>query len=190
MMKHEMYEFTLVLDGVDDQTDGLEDQLFEAQCDDALINFRNGTVYLDFSRKSTSIEESIISAIQAGERVAAGPKVISILPDDLVTEAEIAHRLKKTRQAVSLWVKKARRQENPFPNPVSGLSDKSPMWRWGEVVQWLHVHRLIKDKKILDSATFIEHANAVLGERDPKIKAYRHNILNRLQQPTNTKFIS
>ncbi|ACJ18789.1 hypothetical protein [Coxiella burnetii] len=38
------------------------------------------------------------------------------------------------------------------------------MWRWGEVVQWLCRHRLIKDKKTLEAAQFIGHANAVLGE--------------------------
>ena len=181
-MKKAVYEFTLVLDGVDDATPGLEDQLFKAGCDDALINFRSGTVYLDFSREANAIDEVIISAIQAVESIPARAKVISILPDDLVTEAEIACRLKKTRQAVSLWVKKARRQDKPFPKPVSGLSGKSPLWRWGEVVQWLYSHQLIRDKKMVEAAQFIEHANAVLGERDPKIKAYRHNILNQLQQ--------
>ena len=70
----------------------------------------------------------------------------------------------------------------PFPNPVSKLSDKSPMWRWFEVVEWLYCQHLIRDKKMLQFAKFIGHINAVLGERDPEIRAYRHNILSQLQK--------
>lgn len=40
------YQFTLVLDGVDENTTNLDDILFEAGCDDALINYKTGTVYL------------------------------------------------------------------------------------------------------------------------------------------------
>ena len=93
MKKLDTYEFTLVLDGVDDQTVGLEDQLFEAGFDDALINFRNGTVYLDFSRESTSIDDAVISAIKSIENSKLGVRVISILSDDIVNELEIAKML-------------------------------------------------------------------------------------------------
>lgn len=180
MKKLDTYEFTLVLDGVDDQTEGLEDQLFEAGCDDALINFRNGTVYLDFSREATSIDEAVISAIKSVENSKLGAKVISILPDDLVSESEIAKRLDTNRQTVSLWVKRERRQAIPFPNPISKLTEKSPMWRWYDVVKWLHQNELIKDQKVVDLAMFIENINAVLGERDPEVQQYRHQILTKL----------
>lgn len=182
MKRTECYEFTVVLDQVDDQTPGLEDQLFEAGCDDALINFRGGTVYLDFCREATSFEEAVISAIQAVESIPAMPQVMSILPDDLVTETDIAKRLGKSRQTVSLWVKRERRQTHPFPNPVSKLSDRSPMWRWFDVVEWLYQNHVVRDKKLVDSAKFIEHINVVLGERDPEIQAYRHHLLDRLKR--------
>jgi hypothetical protein len=181
MKKLEAYEFTLVLDRVDDQTEGLEDQLFEAGCDDALINFRNGTVYLDFNREAPSAEDAVISAIKDVEKSTLGAKVISILPDDQVNAAEIAKRLNKSRQIVSLWVKRERRQGLPFPNPVSKLTDTSPMWRWYDVVDWLYQNQLIKDQKVVDFAKFIENINAVLGERDPKVQEYRHQILQKLK---------
>lgn len=38
------YQFTLVLKNINEHTDSLEDSLFEAGCDDALINFRNKDV--------------------------------------------------------------------------------------------------------------------------------------------------
>lgn len=181
MKNKEFFEFTLVLDNVDDQTENLEDYLFDAACDDALINFRNGTVYLDFHRESESLEDAVISAIKDVESTSLNAKVISILPDDLVSETEIAARLNKSRQTVSLWVKRERRQDTPFPNPVSRLSDKSPLWRWYDVTKWLFQQHMIKDMEIVESAMFIENINAVLGERDQNIKKYRHHILNKLQ---------
>jgi len=183
MKSIETYEFTLVLDGVDDKTASLEDQLYAAECDDALINFRNGTVYLDFCREAASLEDAVISAIQAVESIPVKPTVISILPDDLVTETEIAKRLGKSRQTVSLWIKRERRQDKPFPNPISKLTEKSPMWRWYDVVQWLDQQQMIEDSAIVDSAKLLEHLNAVLDEREPEVKKYRHNLLRRLQQP-------
>lgn len=181
MKKLDTYEFTLILDGVYDQTEGLEDQLFEAGCGDALINFRNGTVYLDFNREATSVDEAVISAIKSVENSKLGAKVISILPDDLVSESEITKRLDTNRQTVSLWVKRERRQEIPFPNPISKLTEKSPLWRWYEVVKWLHQNKLMKNQKVVDLALFIENINAVLGERDPEIQQYRHQILKKLK---------
>jgi hypothetical protein len=178
----EVYEFTLVLEGVNDKTPHLEDILFEAGCDDALINFRNSTVYLDFSRSDSTLENAVLSAILAVEGCNLGAKVIRILPDDLVSASDIAKRLNKDRQLVSLWVKGERRQSQlPFPPPVLKLSEKSPMWRWYSVVKWLYQQNLIADQKIVDYAKFLENINAVLDERDPEIKAYRHKILNKLE---------
>lgn len=185
-MKNEIFEFTLVLDTVDDRTENLEDHLFDAGCDDALINFRNGTVYLDFQRAGRSLEDTVISAINHIEGSRLNARVISILPDNLVSESEIAARLNKPRQTISLWVKKERRKNTHFPNPVSRLSDKSPLWRWHEVVQWLFQQKIIKDSHIVDSAKFIENINAVLGARDQKIQEYRHHILNKLKESSRT----
>ena len=182
MRKTEPYEFTLVLTGVDDQTVHLEDQLFEAGCDDALINFRNGTVYLDFQREAGSLEEAVISAIRAIESSEVGARIISVLPDNVVSEADIAKRLEKGRQIVSLWTKRERRASKPFPDPILKLSDKSPMWRWYDVVQWLFQQRLINDQDIVETAKFIENINAVLDERDASIRNYRQHILNELIQ--------
>jgi len=179
----EIFEFTLVLDGVDENTDGLEDALFEAGCDDALINFRDRTVYLDFDREDSSLEKAVLSAIQAVENCGLGAKIIRILPDDLVNISDISKRLGKDRQLVSLWMKGERRQRGlPFPPPVLKLSEKSPMWRWYLVVKWLQEQNLIHDTKIVDDAKFLEHINAVLDERDPEVKKYRHALLKSLEK--------
>ncbi|MDF1795318.1 MAG: hypothetical protein P1U63_02145 [Coxiellaceae bacterium] len=61
------------------------------------------------------MEAAVISAINAIESMPAAAHVISMSPDNLVTEVEIAKRLNKPRQSVSLWVKRVRRQNPAFP---------------------------------------------------------------------------
>lgn len=180
MMNQTNYHFTLVLSGVDEDTPGLEDKLYDANCDDALVNFRNSAVYLDFDRASTSFEDAVIEAIKDAESAKLQVTVINVAPDNLVSEAEIAKRLALKRQAVSLWVKGVRRNQNPFPKPVMKLTEKSPLWKWSEVAQWLQKNNQLEDPQIVDDALFIENINAALEERDAKIRKSRTAILKKL----------
>jgi transcriptional regulator with XRE-family HTH domain len=174
------YNFTLILGEVNDKTEGLEDALFEAGCDDALINSRNGTVYLDFDRIADNFEDAVISAIKQVESTSLNIVVISVAPDDYVSESEIAKRLAVNRQAISLWVRGARRAKNPFPTPVMKLTEKSPLWRWYEVAQWLYQQEKIDDIEIIDIAKCIETLNIALTERDTGIQRYRKKLIKRL----------
>ena len=61
------FHFVLVLRDVNEDTPWLEDVLFEAGCDDALISYKNGVVSLTFDRKASNIEYAIISAIETIE---------------------------------------------------------------------------------------------------------------------------
>src|SRR5438105_7503687 len=99
------YQFTLVLKNVHEKTHDLEDSLFESHCDDALINYKNGTVYLEFDRKASSLEEAVVSAIQNVQASSINAEVANVAPENFVTESEIANRLKTSRQTVSLWIK-------------------------------------------------------------------------------------
>ena len=56
------------------------------------------------------------------------------------------------------------------------------MWHWYEVIKWLSKQRLIKDKKMIESALFIASINTVLSERTPEILEYRHAILQQLKK--------
>ncbi|NNM60387.1 MAG: DNA-binding protein [Legionellales bacterium] len=176
------YEFTLVLSGVDENTDDLEDCLFEAGCDDALINFRNGTVYLDFIREEKSLELAILSAIKQIETMPLAAKVTSVAPENLVSESEIAKRLKLKKQAVSLWSKGLRRNRPRFPHPVMKLSDTSPLWRWHEVVAWSLKNQIVNDPAMLDEAILIESLNLVLEERSAPAKELRESLLAKLRK--------
>lgn len=55
--------FTIVIRDARTDTPGLEDRLFTAGCDDALVCSHNKTVYLEFDREADSAEIAIRSAL-------------------------------------------------------------------------------------------------------------------------------
>lgn len=176
-----IYQFTLVLDGVDEKTLGLEDALFEAGCDDALINYKNGVVYLDFDREGEDLERTIISAIKNVEAAGVGAKIVSVAPEHLVSLSDIAERVSITRQAVSLLMQGSRGSGN-FPKPMLKISNKSPLWRWSSVAEWFYQQGKINDHSIIDSANVVEDINAALELRNKKSFAHKRAILNELEK--------
>lgn len=75
-MKHNpKHHFVLVLRGVNQDTPMLEDALFEAGCDDALIGYKNGEVFLTFEREARDLETAVASAVQAIEAAPIHTKV-------------------------------------------------------------------------------------------------------------------
>ena len=182
MKKNKLHQFTLILKNVNENTPDLEDSLYEAGCDDALINFRNNAVFLDFDRTANSFEEAIISAIKAVEASSVKAVVTSVAPEDLVTMSEAAKRINKTRQILFLWIREERRRSSdmPFPQPTMKLTDRSPLWKWREIVEWLYFHNLVQEKELIDRAVFIENLNAVLDERDSGVRKLRKILLERI----------
>ncbi|MBP9727627.1 MAG: DNA-binding protein [Gammaproteobacteria bacterium] len=178
--KQNRYSFSLVLKNIDQQTPALEDSLYESGCDDALINFRNNTVYLDFDREAESLENAVLSAIHDVESSSIGAIVACVTPEDLVSESDIAKRINKKRQIVSLWVKGERRTHHPFPHPIMKLTDRSPFWQWHQIVKWLYDNKLLAKKEVVENAYFLMNLNAALGQRDPRIMHYRQSLLQRL----------
>lgn len=94
-----LYHFTLVLDGVDKNTLNLEDILYSAGCDDSLINFRNGNVYLDFDREAPSLEQAIIKTIKQVETSYKNAIIICVASDNFATVGDIAKQSKDYRHA-------------------------------------------------------------------------------------------
>lgn len=178
---NKVYQFTLVLDGVDDQTPNLEDSLFEVGCDDALINYKNGTVYLDFDREDKDLEHAIISAIKAVESADLGAKILSVAPEHLVSLSDIAERVSMSRQAVSLFVL-GERGTKDFPKPILKIANKSPLWRWSMVAEWFYRQQKIKDHEVIDFANVIEDINAALDSRNKESLVHRQKILNELER--------
>lgn len=148
------YSFTLVLAGVSEITDALENAIFEAGCDDATLASRDGVVFLDFDREARSFRQAIFSAIRDVHR--AGCEVARIEPDDYVTAAEIARRVGRTRENIRQLVL-GLRGAGDFPRPVAGLKTRSPLWRWTEVARWFSRRNLLdrpaRNEENLNAAT-------------------------------------
>lgn len=59
----EIYQFTLQLEDIQEISDEIQDILFEAGCDDALLHSRYNKVFLDFDREGESFKDAVKSAI-------------------------------------------------------------------------------------------------------------------------------
>jgi hypothetical protein len=130
------WAFTLVLSGVRAVTDEIENALFEAGCDDALLCTRDGAIYLDFDREAPSFREAVLSAIADVEEAGIGARVARVEPDELVTMAEIARRSGRSRENIRQLVT-GLRGPGDFPLPLASLKQRSPIWRWTDVSRWL-----------------------------------------------------
>jgi hypothetical protein len=129
-----VHDFTLVVAGLDPESEELADALFEAGCDDATFGSVDSVGYGDFHREAPTAAEAIDSAIRAVESV-VGLGVLRVEPDDLVTLSEIAERLGRTRESVRLLVA-GERGPGDFPPPASHLRSRNRLWRWSEVALW------------------------------------------------------
>lgn len=129
------YHFTVVVRDARVDMDGLEDRLFVAGCDDALICSYNQTVYLEFDRKANSAEEAIQSARQ--NILAAGFTQLIVQEAGVSTLSEMAERAGVSRAALSLYAKN-KRGDGYFPSPIYGVAAGSALYSWPEVAEWLY----------------------------------------------------
>ena len=130
-----VWDFTLIVEGRDLSEQAVFDALCEAGCHDALVGVSNGTQYLDFDREALTLEEAVTSAIHDIEQV-SGLHVVRFVDPDLVSMAEIAQRVGRTRESVRLLVNGERGPGN-FPSPVTNPSRSHRLWQWAEVERWL-----------------------------------------------------
>ena len=133
-----IHHFTLIVDGPDVQEDALIEALFEAGCDDALVGRSEGIQYVEFDREATDLDDAILSAVANVERV-PGVRVARIADAGLVTMADIAARIGRTREGVRLLVNGAR-GPGGFPSPVTDPRSRYRLWRWSEVQAWIRAY--------------------------------------------------
>ncbi len=74
------YRFVLVLSGFSEPNESIENALFEAGCDDALLVFRDSVPFLEFDRQATNFKESVSSAIFDVESANIGASVLRVKP--------------------------------------------------------------------------------------------------------------
>jgi hypothetical protein len=70
------FEFTLILSGVETLSEELANSVYESGCDDCLPVSTGGKVYLDFSRKASSREAAIDSAMSSLRSAGFKPEVL------------------------------------------------------------------------------------------------------------------
>lgn len=127
------HAFTVILDRA--VTDELADALFEAGLDDAGIGNYDGEPAAEFDREADTLLEAIVSAIRDIWKV-DGITPVRVVGDELVSQADIAERTGKSRQAVNHWIRRDWVNSN-FPAPTFGGDTRSPLWRWADVAEWL-----------------------------------------------------
>ena len=142
------YHFTIVVRDANQALEQLEDQFYEAGCDDALLCSYNDTIYLEFDREAESAELAIQSAID--NILSLGFKDLVIEEQGFSTLSEMADRAGITRQALSLYAQN-KRGGGDFPRPMYGLSSKITMYYWPEVATWLFKNNKI-NKAVYDVA--------------------------------------
>lgn len=145
-------DFELILLGLDELTPDVTERLYEAGLDDALLCARKGGVTAGFDREAESFEQAVTSAMADVRKADVGVTGFRLVhPDIAVSLAEVARRIGKTRQAVSLYAR-GKRGPGSFPAPVSDLNDE-PLYDWSDVAHWLGSHGLMPDEIAREAGT-------------------------------------
>ncbi len=178
----DFYNFVLVLSGVSEPDERLENALFEAGCDDGTLAFRNEVGYIEFDRQAPSLDAAVLSAIRDVERADSRLTVVAVEPGDAVNASEIGRRAEVTREYIRLLVQ-GKRGEGNFPVPQSGIAGKTLVWSWAEVVRWMLEHNLLEDRSDLETAETIRDINDALKMRQhPATRDRRLKYLRELQK--------
>jgi hypothetical protein len=137
------FDFALIVGGVTELTQAVEDALFAAGCDDATLSIQYGLLYMDFSRAAESLEKAIFSAIHDIREAKIGAEVLRVDECNLVTPSEIARRIGRSRQQVFQYIK-GDRGPGQFPPPEFYLADGAPLWAWSVVSGWLSENDILR----------------------------------------------
>jgi len=141
------HDFALIVGGVGELTQHVEDALFNAGCDDATLSIQYGLLYMEFSRSAPALEDAIIGAINAVRNAVRnagiGAEVLRVDECDLVTPSEIARRIGRTRQLIHQYMN-GTRGPGGFPPPECHLTDNAPLWTWCAVSYWLVQNDLLR----------------------------------------------
>jgi len=172
------HDFALIVDGVSELTQDVEDALFNTGCDDATLSMQYGLLYLEFSRSANSLEEAILSAIRDVQNAGLEAVVLRVDECSLVTMAEIARRIGRSRQLVHQYLI-GKRGPGGFPPPECHLTDHAPLWAWCAVSYWLVQNHLLRPEEGWN-AEVVEAINNYLERERQRL---RHpELLNEIER--------
>ena len=170
------YEFVLKFSLPDSRAnpESFIGQLAEAGCDDALIGTGcSGRLALDFSRRASSAEEALASAIRDVRQAIPGAVLIEAAPD-LVGLTDVADILGFSRQNMrKLMVR------NPdFPPPFH--YGKPSIWHLAKIMRWLDARDMYRiEQSLLDIATVNMQLNITreLQDLEPSFQSNLNALL-------------
>jgi hypothetical protein len=107
-----------------------------------------------------SLSKAVVSAIRDVTNAKIGARVVRVDEFSLVTQAEIARKIGRSRQLVNQYITGVR-GPGGFPGPACDITDGFPLWRWCEVAQWLFQNGMIRETE-LRAAETVAVINSVL----------------------------
>lgn len=157
----QVYEFDLVVDGIDLDRDERTIAELETRVDDLTFAMTGPNLTVAVERSAPSLGAAINSAVNDIESI-AGVRVARVLPDSHVSVAEIASRTGRSRQSVHQLIR-GDRGPGGFPQATFG-SGRSALWQWSEVTAWFE-RAGMESGGGHPKSDVIEAINSVLGAR-------------------------
>jgi hypothetical protein len=159
------YEFTLRLDR--EVTEDEADTLYGVFNDGSVMTGPGETV-IEFTREAPGLVEAIVSAVRDIESV-RDLRVTGAGQEDMVSMLDIAHRTKRSREAVRLWAA-GKRGPGGFPAPAWKSPGGERFWRWPDVAHWVSENLNLAVELVPDE---IHWADEVLKARQAVAEAQR-----------------
>ena len=172
------YEFTLRLDRA--VTEDEADALYGVFHDGSIMTGADRSE-IEFTRDADGWAHAIGSAVRDVESV-PGLHVIGVGQEDLVSLLEIAHRTKRSREAVRLWAT-GKRGPGGFPPPDWQSPAGERFWSWPDVAYWV---RLNLNLAVEVEPEEMRWADEVLKARHAVAEAQR--MLDQADEVTQRQF--
>ncbi|WP_375177337.1 helix-turn-helix transcriptional regulator [Marinobacter mobilis] len=173
------YEFTLkfaIPEAI--APEQLEERLFEAGCDDAILGLgQPGRLALNFTREASSAETALVSALTDVRKAIPEARLVEAGPD-LVGISDIARLLDFSRQNMRKLIQTHLAN---FPLPLH--EGKSAIWHLADVLEWF-IQR--KDRPVENSLVQVAKASMEVNfaressRVDPKLQERVRPVLAKL----------
>lgn len=134
------FSFSLHVAGADLFDPDNLDALYRSGQGDASFGEQGGIAYAEYDREASTLTNAVLSAMREVEAAVPGLEVRRVEPEELVSAADIAARVGRTRESISLLISGERGPGN-FPGPITRLGGKRPLWRWSDVSAWFRTER-------------------------------------------------
>lgn len=160
-----IYEFTL---RIDREVSEHEVEALYGVFHDGSVMTGDGQTEIEFTREATGWAHAIGSAVRDVESV-GGLVVAGAGQEDWVSATDIAHRARRSREAVRLWAAGAR-GPGGFPAAAWQSPSGERFWSWTQVAKWIRANlNLAVDAEPEE----LRWADEVLKARQAITDAYR-----------------